>query len=891
MRPEKLSFCGINSFSQKAEIDFSQLLSGGIFGIFGDTGSGKTTILDSMIFALYGRVDRVRGGNGSEIINYNCEKANVAFEFSIETDGVRCIYRVEREIRRKNSAQKLALYRREGDALRCISEGVKNTNAAIQELIGLSFEDFKKCIALPQGEFAQFVKAERGERLRLISRLFDLEMYGEKLTAAVRRRLDDARSALDKKEGELLSYAGYTEEALSAMRQEQDALLAQKQELEAALLQCGAAFEKLKEDYTKGKKLYTYRRAQAELLTRSAEIEEMRKALEILPAAEKIVAAQKETERLQKELQGCRQTAESLIREKERAEQRLSSAEDSLQKADFDGRLLQLRTRRENLKLLRSDIEEKESLAKIRNTAAAAYKSAQTEASAANKATKALEAEISQLEGQLRDADGEADTETFLRSHLESALLDAEYASSEQYFSEKLDRLHADYEAEGALYADVETALRERLTHYRGLRTAPKQADAVQLWQSLQSMQAERSKIAEQKHRAELSLLQQKSQAREAEDRLQRALDQGQEAKAKMDGIAAKIKAAIGEDFGGDFNSLGRSLQRQEEETLQKKQAAEAEKASADRQLRRIELDMTRADERGNALQRQLQETMAQAEKYLQASAFADAGQAAAFYTRYGNADLKGQVEKYDKNLAEITAAIRALQAEGEIREVGEEEYAAAEKQYTDAKESADAIGKQCAVLSSRMQQFAAALEKKTTLEGERAVLLHRYSVLEKLRNLLYGNKFMEFVASEYLSEIAQAGSETLLKLTNERYFVKYDQGFLIGDNFNGGELRGVNTLSGGETFLVSLSLALALSAAIYAKSLRPIEFFFLDEGFGTLDEKLIDTVMDSLERLKNRHFSIGLISHVEELKHRIDHKIIVNAAPEGGSSSINISC
>ena len=64
MKPKRLEFSGINSFSEKAEIDFTMLLSGGIFGIFGDTGSGKTTILDAIVFALYGRVDR--GGTGGE---------------------------------------------------------------------------------------------------------------------------------------------------------------------------------------------------------------------------------------------------------------------------------------------------------------------------------------------------------------------------------------------------------------------------------------------------------------------------------------------------------------------------------------------------------------------------------------------------------------------------------------------------------------------------------------------------------------------------------------------------------------------------------------------------------------------------------------------------------
>ena len=75
MKPRRLEFCGINSFSEKAVIDFDKLLASGIFGIFGDTGSGKTTILDSMIFALYGKVDRIRGGNASEIINYHKSEA------------------------------------------------------------------------------------------------------------------------------------------------------------------------------------------------------------------------------------------------------------------------------------------------------------------------------------------------------------------------------------------------------------------------------------------------------------------------------------------------------------------------------------------------------------------------------------------------------------------------------------------------------------------------------------------------------------------------------------------------------------------------------------------------------------------------------------------------
>ena len=89
---------------------------------------------------------------------------------------------------------------------------------------------------------------------------------------------------------------------------------------------------------------------------------------------------------------------------------------------------------------------------------------------------------------------------------------------------------------------------------------------------------------------------------------------------------------------------------------------------------------------------------------------------------------------------------------------------------------------------------------------------------------------------------------------------------------------------------MVSLSLALSLSNAICMDALRPIEFFFLDEGFGTLDEKIVDTVMDVLGKL-SKSFAVGLISHVEELKHRIENKILVTGATETRGSQVKVEC
>ena len=177
MKPLYLELCGINSFSEPAEIDFTRLLEFGIFGIFGDTGSGKSTILDCIGFALYGNVTRSRTGSMSEIVNERCEKAYVRFEFEIMFEGRRRRFRVERELKRKNSLQSVKVFEREGEALHALCDGVRESNALLERIIGLEQKDFEKCIALPQGEFAQFVRAQRSDRLKLVSRLFDLEKY------------------------------------------------------------------------------------------------------------------------------------------------------------------------------------------------------------------------------------------------------------------------------------------------------------------------------------------------------------------------------------------------------------------------------------------------------------------------------------------------------------------------------------------------------------------------------------------------------------------------------------------------------------------------------------------------------------------------------------------
>ncbi|MFC5703667.1 AAA family ATPase [Cohnella faecalis] len=173
-------------------------------------------------------------------------------------------------------------------------------------------------------------------------------------------------------------------------------------------------------------------------------------------------------------------------------------------------------------------------------------------------------------------------------------------------------------------------------------------------------------------------------------------------------------------------------------------------------------------------------------------------------------------------------------------------------------------------------------------LESSRVRFAADASRIAQLQSAFRGNAFVEYIAEEQLEQVCVAASERLGFLTSRRYALEVDAGggFVIRDDANGGLKRPVSSLSGGETFLTSLALALALSVQIQLRGKYPLQFFFLDEGFGTLDPELLDTVITSLERLQHSLLSVGVISHVPELQARLPRKLHVTPAEPGGRGS-----
>lgn len=194
---------------------------------------------------------------------------------------------------------------------------------------------------------------------------------------------------------------------------------------------------------------------------------------------------------------------------------------------------------------------------------------------------------------------------------------------------------------------------------------------------------------------------------------------------------------------------------------------------------------------------------------------------------------------------------------------------------------------RELAVLEDTIKQMEQKLQEVEKLRKVADEKNHSAGLLEDLAKLMDGNRFVEYVAAIQLEYITKEASKRLKQITMGRYALELSEGeFIMRDDFNGGTRRKPATLSGGETFLTSFSLALALSSKIQMKNNVPLQFFFLDEGFGTLDSQLLDVVMTSLESLRKESLSVGIITHVEELKNRIPIKLMVQPAIQGLSGT-----
>ncbi|HAQ64632.1 MAG TPA: hypothetical protein DCR43_02055 [Bacteroidales bacterium] len=192
--------------------------------------------------------------------------------------------------------------------------------------------------------------------------------------------------------------------------------------------------------------------------------------------------------------------------------------------------------------------------------------------------------------------------------------------------------------------------------------------------------------------------------------------------------------------------------------------------------------------------------------------------------------------------------------------------------------------------LYQAVKQAEAQQAELKRLEKELEAARFRAANLASLAKLFKASGFVNFVSSVYLEQLVGIANKRFHVLTNRQLSMELADGnnIVIRDYLNGGHLRSVKTLSGGQTFQASLSLALALADVVHARRPGTDNFFFLDEGFGSLDKESLQMVFDTLRTLRLENRIVGLISHVEELQQEIDAHIRVVSDEEEGSRIVD---
>ena len=249
MKPIKLSIEGVFSYRTRQEIDFTKLSSEGIFGIFGNTGSGKSSIVEAIIFALYGKIERV-SGKQIDLINLQSNKAVIDFEFEVSGKAYRVVVNLTRTSS-GHSTKKLFYQKQEGQ-YRAMEEKISG-----EQLTGLSYDNFCRVVIIPQGKFQDFLTLTSGERTKMLKEIFpSLKKYD--LSNTLKAMREETEGMQKEKMGQLNSYSEYTIEALNERKEQYAVVEQQYKDLEILI-------KNLKEDLDSRKTLFDAFKKQEEL--------------------------------------------------------------------------------------------------------------------------------------------------------------------------------------------------------------------------------------------------------------------------------------------------------------------------------------------------------------------------------------------------------------------------------------------------------------------------------------------------------------------------------------------------------------------------------------------------------------------------------------------------
>lgn len=832
MRPRELTLKGFRSYRDETTLCWDDR---SLVGIVGPIGSGKSSILDAISFALYNQTPRVARDTKS-LINQRRESAQVSLTFDV--DGA--TYRAVRSLRR-NGASAHALYRVEDGAEVPVADRAAPMLDEIQRLLGLDFQAFQRSVLLAQNQFAGFLEATETDRDKVLKGVFGFERL-DRMRAVTKARLDALASRFAHLKG-LMATAETDRADLAQRRLELEAA----EERARSLEDLRAPFEQTKEVISAA------RRRQDEARATLARLDAMAHRIPDGDTAASMLGDAGEAA-------GRVEQAAVAVEEAVEARRGAAAALDDVlapiggragldRAADLTGAwkaTVEARTTAD-AETVRS--EERAALARRRVEEAADT----AERAALAAADAAAREEAAHVDTERCEAALAAATQSHRAHALRSELVVGDPCPVCEQVVGRLPEGDAPDSVETAR-RDLDTARSARADASVAARAA---ADA-------------RAHAAAGLEAARAAVLDAEAAVQAAGDVATRAADEQE---------AARVAAAqlLGDGDPADALADMRAAAAAATAALEAAAAAETEARTA--------LDTARStarstDERIGSLRAEIAAVAGSIGVEISSGSDREAVSSSlrevrtAWIEQRAAADAAVLAAGEELTVAEAARA-ELLEAAGLGRGDDVAEVVAAAVAERSGREAAVAL------LEKRVADLAALSESEDELTAHK-------ELLERLHADLAPSRFLGFVLDERRRILADLASEHFETLSAGRYRFDDSGEFLVVDLTAADAVRAPASLSGGETFLASLALAMALAEIVSREGGR-LDAFFLDEGFGSLGPQHLDLAMEGVERLVTAGTDrlVVVVSHVPAMRERMEDLIVLDPDPATGDTRV----
>ena len=950
MRPEKLTISAFGPYADRTEIDFSRLGDSGLYLITGDTGAGKTTIFDAITFALYGQAS----GQVRDSAMFRSKYADTATETFVELvfsyQGKKYhVFRSPEYMAPKKRGTGLTLRKAEAQLIypdeRQPVTKARDVTRAIEELLGLDYEQFTQIAMIAQGDFQKLLLAGTVQRGEIFRQIFHTGIYQQvqlklkeaaqsrykeydemrrsiaqyldgvklrqregteaeefaelkkgKFEGKLERSLEILKSFIDqgeKRESELLKQEQEVDQKIRTMEnilhlsaqkrnleQKKDFARKQLEQLLPDLEKASGEAEKYKDADQKCEALGILIREKQEQLKKYQVLEQLKKELdEIRMQLKKCRAGQeanirqeqqlhKDMEQLKKErslLENSQLDLQKAITEREKRTQR---------KSELNG----LETEMREFKGLYEATKEQQKKYQ------AAYEKAQQQSEYYQQIFHSfLDAQAGILAQELKENEPCPVCGSLSHPHpriiSKGCTVTSEILDNEKIKLDKLEKISADQSLEAgklkersnASWKQIVSGAEELLEEFQEFRKETKNGnghagDFRTVCKQMILM------INREKEQCKNLLTESDRKIREAEENTKRK----QKVEKLLENLEKEKDILQEKKNSCDREQTGLTTKASENEKQQKNAAEE---------IRQVHSEVGK-----EVLEKEIREKQ---QEYID--------------LKENSRKMKETFERFQAEKARITSTIKTLdEQQKEIGEIREDEI---REQYTESTtqktELAEKRKELFSIQSGNLEIFRKVQKRKEEMTKAEAEYVWMKNLSDTANGNLNGKAKIEletYIQMAYFDRILRRANVRLMTMSSGQYELKRQEqsenrkekaglDLNVIDHYNGTE-RSVKTLSGGESFQASLSLALGLSDEIQASAggIR-LDSMFVDEGFGSLDEEALSQAVKALSSLADGHRMVGIISHVAELKDRIENKIIVTkqCSGKGVGSSIQI--